>query len=302
MKSLYLIPLLTVSLILSSCFGSKEEAPEPESPQEPVASTPAENEATKPAGSDDAVVDSSATGSAATESSEGSSSPSATSDAPAGSAAPAPDSASSEGSNTSSEPPSASSTPGESVAAAEGDPAMDENPVVTVSTSAGNITIELFAKESPQSVANFLSYAKEGYYENTVFHRVIEGFMVQGGGFELLGDGVIKQKETKAPVQNEAKNGVKNARGTIAMARTSAPHSATSQFFINHADNANLDYPSFDGWGYTVFGKVTEGMDVVDAIAAKPTSKQSLVTKVGPRPMDDVPNETIVIKSVTIAE
>lgn len=171
-------------------------------------------------------------------------------------------------------------------------------PTVLVETSAGNIRIELDAEKAPATVENFLSYVEEGFYDNTVFHRVIEGFMVQGGGFGLLEDGKIKQKETKSPVQNEAKNGLKNARGTIAMARISDPHSATAQFFINHGENSNLDYPSFDGWGYAVFGKVVEGLEIVDQIAASATTTKVLTTKSGDAPMENVPAETVVIKSI----
>ena len=143
-----------------------------------------------------------------------------------------------------------------------------EEPVkVLMKTSMGEITLELDSDKAPKTVANFLGYVDEGFYDGTVFHRVISGFMIQGGG---LGQDMEK-KPTRDPVENEAKNGLKNVRGSIAMARTNDPHSATAQFFINHKDNANLDYPSFDGWGYAVFGKVTDGMDVVDAIAAVPT-------------------------------
>lgn len=175
---------------------------------------------------------------------------------------------------------------------------VSTKPRVVIETSAGNITLELDAEKAPATVENFLAYANEGFYDNTVFHRVIEGFMVQGGGFGLLEDGKIKQKETKSPVQNEAKNGLKNARGTIAMARTGDPHSATAQFFINHGENSNLDYPSFDGWGYAVFGKVVEGIEIVDKIAASDTTTKVLTTKGGDAPMKDVPVEAVVIKSV----
>lgn len=175
-------------------------------------------------------------------------------------------------------------------------------PKVVLHTSLGDITLELNEEKSPKTVANFLSYVDEGFYTNTVFHRVIEGFMVQGGGFELHSDGKIEQKEVKAPVQNEAKNGLKNKRGSIAMARTSDPHSATAQFFINDGDNNNLDFPSFDGWGYAVFGKVVEGLDVVDKIADVATGTKVLHARMGgqtmERPMKDVPNENIVIKSI----
>lgn len=175
-------------------------------------------------------------------------------------------------------------------------------PTVVLTTNHGDIKIELNEEKAPESVANFITYVKDGFYDNTVFHRVIEDFMIQGGGFALEAGGKIKQKETKDPIQNEAKNGLRNDRGTIAMARTGDPHSATAQFFINHKNNANLDYPSFDGWGYAVFGKVTEGMDVVDKIAKLETSAQQLTTKGGEARMDDVPNEPVIIQSAKIAE
>ena len=158
---------------------------------------------------------------------------------------------------------------------------------VLLATSKGAITVELNSEKAPQTVANFLAYVDAGFYDGTIFHRVIPNFMIQGGG--LQSD--MEKKATREPVTNEAKNGLKNERGTIAMARTSDPHSATAQFFINHKDNTNLDYPSFDGWGYAVFGRVTEGMDVVDAIAAVPTG-----TRAGRR---DVPLETVLIESIT---
>lgn len=157
---------------------------------------------------------------------------------------------------------------------------------VVIETSSGNIQLELDQDKAPATVANFLQYADDGYYNDTIFHRVINNFMIQGGG--LTAD--MNKKDTREPVKNEAKNGLKNVRGSIAMARTNDPHSATAQFFINHKDNTNLDYPSFDGWGYTVFGKVSSGMDVVDAIANLPTT-----VKQGRK---DVPVETITIKSI----
>lgn len=178
----------------------------------------------------------------------------------------------------------------------------EAGPKVVLSTNQGDITIELNDEKAPETVKNFLAYVNDGFYNNTVFHRVIPDFMVQGGGFGLHEDGKIKQKETKDPIQNEAKNGLKNDRGTIAMARTGDPHSATAQFFINHKDNANLDYPSFDGWGYAVFGKVVEGMDVVDKIAAISTGTKVLTTKGGDAPMKDVPSETVIIQSAKVAE
>ena len=136
--------------------------------------------------------------------------------------------------------------------------------MVTLKTNFGDITLELFADKAPKTVENFLSYVKEGFYDSTIFHRVINGFMIQGGGFTAEMD----QKDTKAPVENEANNGVANEIGTIAMARTNDPHSATAQFFINVGNNDFLNFSSetMNGWGYCVFGKVTEGMDVVEKI------------------------------------
>ena len=158
---------------------------------------------------------------------------------------------------------------------------------VLMKTTKGDITLELDPDKAPQTVANFLAYVDGGFYNGTIFHRVIRGFMIQGGG--MLPD--MQEKQTRDPITNEADNGLKNVRGSIAMARTSAPHSASSQFFINHQDNANLDYPSFDGWGYAVFGRVVEGLDVVDAIAAVPTGARA-----GHR---DVPKEPVLIESVS---
>jgi peptidyl-prolyl cis-trans isomerase A (cyclophilin A) len=166
-------------------------------------------------------------------------------------------------------------------------PALAAGPQVLLKTSLGDITIELDEAKAPQTVANFLAYVDAGFYNDTVFHRVIPDFMIQGGG--LTAD--MEKKATREPVMNEATNGLKNLRGSIAMARTGAPHSATAQFFINHGDNANLDYPSFDGWGYAVFGQVTAGMDVVDTIADVPTGMR------GGR--GDVPRETVMIESIT---
>ena len=164
--------------------------------------------------------------------------------------------------------------------------ALAQSQKVLIKTSMGEITVELDADKAPLSVANFLAYVDSGFYDGTIFHRVIPGFMIQGGG--LNAD--FEKKATREPIENEAKNGLKNVRGSIAMARTGDPHSATAQFFINHKDNPNLDYPSFDGWGYAVFGNVTTGMDVVDAIAAVDTGSRS-----GRR---DVPRETVLIESM----
>jgi peptidyl-prolyl cis-trans isomerase A (cyclophilin A)/peptidyl-prolyl cis-trans isomerase B (cyclophilin B) len=165
--------------------------------------------------------------------------------------------------------------------------------VIEVKTNQGTIMLELYPDKAPLSVENFVRYAKEGHYDGTIFHRVIKDFMIQGGGF----DAEMKQKTTHDPIKNEADNGLNNEVGTIAMARTSDPHSATSQFFINTKDNTFLNYtaPSGRGWGYTVFGKVTEGMDVVRKIEASQTGAKGRFPK-------DVPQETIVIESVTIKE
>jgi peptidyl-prolyl cis-trans isomerase B (cyclophilin B) len=164
---------------------------------------------------------------------------------------------------------------------------------VTIKTSLGDIQLELDAEKAPITVENFVSIAKSGYYTDTIFHRVINGFMVQGGG--LTADMGNKSSGT-APIQNEANNGLSNDRGTIAMARTMDPHSATSQFFINHKDNGFLNHTGENpqGWGYAVFGKVTEGMDVVDAIADVATGSSG--------GHQDVPLEVINIESVTVSE
>jgi peptidyl-prolyl cis-trans isomerase B (cyclophilin B) len=156
---------------------------------------------------------------------------------------------------------------------------------VVLHTNHGDITLELDAENAPASTANFLQYVRDGHYHNTLFHRVIPGFMIQGGGMEPG----MKQKPTRAPVANEATNGVKNKNYTVAMARTSEPHSATAQFFINVADNDFLDYtsPSANGWGYCVFGKVVGGKDVVDKIKAVPTATTGF--------HQNVPKEDVVI-------
>lgn len=170
-------------------------------------------------------------------------------------------------------------------------PVFAEGPQVSIETSLGVILLELDGEAAPKSVENFLKYAKEGFYDGTIFHRVITGFMVQGGGFS---EG-MKKKTVRAPIDNESKNGLSNTRGTVAMARTGDPHSATAQFYINHADNENLDARG-SNWGYAVFGRVVEGMDVVDAIAAVQTG----TSRAGGRPMRDVPTETIFITKVTV--
>jgi peptidyl-prolyl cis-trans isomerase A (cyclophilin A)/peptidyl-prolyl cis-trans isomerase B (cyclophilin B) len=175
-------------------------------------------------------------------------------------------------------------------AAAAGPGALAAEPQVDLKTSAGTIRLELYPAKAPKTVANFLQYVKDGHYDGTIFHRVIPGFMVQGGGF----DPGFKQKATRDPIQNEAKNGLKNDLGTIAMARTSAPHSASAQFFINVKDNDFLNAAAAqDGWGYAVFGKVVSGMDVVTKIAATPTGAG------GPF-RSDVPRAAVVIQSATV--
>ncbi len=164
--------------------------------------------------------------------------------------------------------------------------------MVTFHTNHGDIVIKTFDDKAPATVANFLEYCREGFYDNTIFHRVINSFMIQGGGFEPG----MKQKETKAPIKNEANNGLKNIRGTLAMARTNDPHSATAQFFINVVDNDFLNFRSErpDGWGYAVFAEVVEGLDVVDKIKAVSTGRSGM--------HQDVPREDVIIKSVTVSE
>jgi peptidyl-prolyl cis-trans isomerase B (cyclophilin B) len=164
--------------------------------------------------------------------------------------------------------------------------------MITLHTNHGDITLELDFTNTPKTAENFLNYAKNGFYDGTIFHRVIGNFMIQGGGF----DSNMQQKKTESPIQNEGKTGEKNKRGTIAMARTSDPHSATAQFFINVVDNDFLNFTneSTNGWGYCVFGKVTDGMDVVDAI-----KKVSTGNKNGHQ---NVPVENVVIEKVTVSE
>ena len=160
--------------------------------------------------------------------------------------------------------------------------------MIKLHTNHGVISLELDADKAPKTVENFIAYSKAGHYDNTIFHRVIDGFMIQGGGFEPG----MKQKPTGEGVQNEAANGLKNERGTVAMARTSAPHSATAQFFINLADNGFLDHPGQDGWGYCVFGRVVEGMDIVDKIKNVKTGRSGF--------HQDVPVEDVVIERTEI--
>ena len=162
----------------------------------------------------------------------------------------------------------------------------------TIDTTLGTITLELDAGRAPETVANFVAYAKDGHYDGTIFHRVIDGFMIQGGGFTKD----MNQKPTRGPIRNEAANGLLNRRGTVAMARTMVVDSATSQFFINLVDNGFLDFrnPTPQGFGYAVFGRVTKGMDVVDKIAKVETGNRGM--------HQDVPVRTVSIKSVTIEE
>ena len=160
---------------------------------------------------------------------------------------------------------------------------------VLITTNMGNITVELDAEKAPKTVANFLDYVAKGHYSNTVFHRVIGNFMIQGGGF----DPDLKQKSADQQVENEAKNGLKNKPYTLAMARTSDPHSASAQFFINTVDNSFLDYPGQDGWGYAVFGKVTDGTDVVDKIRKVPTGRGGMFPS-------DVPKEAVIIEKIEV--
>ncbi len=164
--------------------------------------------------------------------------------------------------------------------------------MIRIQTNHGAIVIELDAQKAPKTVANFLTYAKAGFFDGTIFHRVIDGFMIQGGGFAPD----MTQKKTHAPIENEAVNGLRNNRGTLAMARTNDPHSATAQFFINLADNDSLNFtaPTARGWGYCVFARVTEGMEVVDKIKAAATG-----TRAGHQ---DVPVTDVVIERVEVVE
>lgn len=170
-----------------------------------------------------------------------------------------------------------------------------ESNIAIIKTSKGTIEIELYPDQAPKTVENFKRYLDEGFYDGLVFHRVIEGFMIQAGGF--YPDGVYKEP-THAPIESEAKNGLKNTRGTIAMARTSDPNSATSQFYINTVDNPVLDYPNPDGYGYTVFGKVIKGMDIVQKIESEATGEKSSPYGIIP----DWPKEDIVIIEAKLKE
>jgi peptidyl-prolyl cis-trans isomerase A (cyclophilin A)/peptidyl-prolyl cis-trans isomerase B (cyclophilin B) len=173
-----------------------------------------------------------------------------------------------------------------SFAIAAGTVTAADTPKVLLKTNLGEIVLELYPEKAPKSVENFLQYVKSGHYKGTIFHRVIDGFMIQGGGFNQD----MTQKATRTPIQNEAKNGLRNEPYTLAMARTADPHSASAQFFINVKNNGFLDYPGQDGWGYAVFGKVVKGMDVVDKIKAVPTAGSN------------VPTTPVVIESAAIAK
>lgn len=169
---------------------------------------------------------------------------------------------------------------------------MSSNPRVVFETTKGTFTAEIYADKAPKTAANFLNYVDAGFYDGTIFHRVIPQFMAQGGGFTPD----MTKKDTRAPIPNEANNGLKNERGTLAMARTGNPHSATAQFFVNVVANPSLDHRSEDvrGWGYAVFGRVVDGMDVVDAIVSVPTTRRN--------GMGDVPVEPVVIRSASRAQ
>ncbi|MGO1249689.1 peptidylprolyl isomerase [Psychrobacter sp.] len=167
---------------------------------------------------------------------------------------------------------------------------VDMPPVVELDTNMGAIVIELNEEKAPKTVENFLNYVNSGHYSGTIFHRIIDGFMIQGGGM----DAEMNEKSTNAPIENEADNGLKNDKGTIAMARTQDPHSATSQFFLNVKDNDFLNHSgkNMQGWGYTVFGKVTSGMDVIEKMRGVPTGRFGMHA--------DVPKEPVVINSATV--
>lgn len=162
--------------------------------------------------------------------------------------------------------------------------------MIKLTTNKGEIRIELDAEKAPKTAANFEQYVRDGHYDGTLFHRVINNFMIQGGGMSAD----FSEKATRAPIENEAKNGLKNETGTIAMARTGAPHSATAQFFINLKDNSFLDYPGQDGWGYCVFGRVVEGMDVVNTIKGVATGNRNM--------HQDVPVENVLIERAEIID
>lgn len=206
---------------------------------------------------------------------------------------------STEGEPATGQPPSTTTTSGATATTTSGpstserSPAVaDANPRVVLKTNKGDMTLELDAAKAPITVESFLSYVRAGFYDGTIFHRVIPGFMIQGGGFTSD----MQQKPTQAPIKNEAGNGLKNVRGTVAMARTQVVDSATSQFFVNLVDNAFLDHKdeSAAGFGYAVFGQLVEGMDTVDAISALPTANRGM--------HQDVPVEPVTIESATVVE
>jgi peptidyl-prolyl cis-trans isomerase A (cyclophilin A) len=167
-------------------------------------------------------------------------------------------------------------------------PAFAANPMVELKTSMGTMIIELYPDKAPKTVDNFLQYVKDGFYNGTIFHRVIDGFMIQGGGFEPG----LKEKDTRKPIENEARNGLKNDAGTLSMARMRSPNSATAQFFINLVNNSGLDYPNPDGAGYAVFGKVVQGFDVAQKIAKVQTTSKF--------PHENVPATPVVIESAKL--
>ena len=200
-----------------------------------------------------------------------------------------------EGENTKTDPSGAQGQP-----TSQKEKPVTKNPVVIMETSEGTITIELYADKAPATVKNFLRYVDEKFYDQTIFHRVIDGFMIQGGGFTAD----MQQKEPHAPVKNEATNGLKNLQGAIAMARTGVVDSATAQFFINVADNAALNHrnKTQSGFGYCVFGKVTDGMGIVDAIKAVPTGTVMVAIGGQRHPFQNVPVKPVLIESVRRAE
>ena len=203
------------------------------------------------------------------------------------------DSASSESATDEAAPAATEPSPMEPEAPSTEDPAdlaTPGAPVVLMETTQGDIRIELYPQEAPESVANFLRYVEDGHYDGTIFHRVVRGFVIQGGGFTAE----MQEKDTREPIENEARNGLRNERGTLSMARTMDPHSATSQFFVNTKDNAMLDHtaPTPRGWGYAVFGKVISGMEAVDRIEAS-----DVVSRAG---HNDVPDTPIVVESATV--
>lgn len=186
----------------------------------------------------------------------------------------------------------AASPAGASSANSQQGNSMNSSPRVNLQTNLGDVVIELNAEKAPKTVENFLTYVREGFYDGTIFHRIINNFMVQGGGF----DAAMKQKQTHAPIENEANNGLKNDRYTLAMARTADPHSATAQFFVNVADNDFLNFtsPTPNGWGYAVFGKVVEGTEVIDKMKAVKTGNRGF--------HQDVPVDNVVIEKASVVE